>query len=414
MPEFPVKLHVVEDVPGEPIIYEEMPGQVLQRRPEAYVAQQVLIYSSRVVHKGKFHFDTKLARNCAQFWRDYSQRTLGEILPVAQATEIGHTFHRLPWDFSEGECPTWDEMFSRMENSDAIKAMIGSLFIAHSDRQQYAWIHGSGGDGKGSLNRFLHRVFNGAYRAETVPERGDKFWTSGLLNARIVVFGDCNNYNFVSKGLFKQITGDDPVKIEFKGENAFSTKLVCKLFFLSNQRPNISGERSDVRRAIFSEIGPISGSVIPTRTYDEMLWEEGPSFLHSCIKMYQQKCEFYGPIPIDESSLNRLVTDNEEELEMTTLLNFEIEPENSQDQELVPENQRWFVSPSRLHAMLEEMKIFGDRRRSYLEFLRRRFQVAKKKVKVAGEVVARYIGMRENPNRIASKALGAHKTHWSS
>lgn len=404
IPEFPVKLHVVEDVPGEPVIYQEMPGQVLQRRPTEFVAQQILFYAMKQTKQ--FTFDANDAKNCAQFWRFYANRLTGEITPVSQATEIGYTFHRLPWDFKQDHCPTWDEMFSRMENANAVMAWIGSLFEAHSDRQQYVWIHGSGGDGKGSINRFLHRVFNGAYRSEVVPERGDKFWTSGLINARVVVFGDCNNFHFITKGIFKQITGDDPIKIEFKGENAFSTKLVCKLMFLSNERPDISGQRSDTRRAIFSEIAPIKGDVIPTKIYDQSLWKEGPAFLYKCLELYKTLCQDHGAIPVKQEIIDLLVADNEEELEMITLKNFEIEPELLEDQDPISENKRWFVLPSRLHTILDEMKIYGDRRRSYIEFLKRKFRVAKKAVKVDGEVVRRYLGIREATDRPCRNILG--------
>lgn len=408
LPPFPAKLHIVEHVRGEPIIYEEMPGQVLHRRPEEFVAQQILNYCARTAPKKYFRsYDARVSKNCAQYWKYYSHRLTEEILPVAQLTEIGYTFHRLPWDFADGVCPTWDEMFGRIENADSIMAFIGSFFIPHSDRQQYVWLHGGGNDGKGSINRFLHHVFNGAYRSEVVPERGDKFWTSGLINARVVVFGDCNNYNFPTKGIFKQITGDDPIKIEFKGENAFSTKLICKLIFFSNERPNISGQRSDVRRAIFSEIAPITGPIIPTKVYDRLLWDEGDAFLSKCVKKYQLLCPEHGPIPVKKDSVDRLVADNEEELEIVTLTNFQVESECSEDQSPIPERERWFVSPSRLHAMLDEMKIFGDRRRAYIEFLFRRFRVAKKSVKVDGVSVHRYVGMQENPDRKVSKVLGA-------
>lgn len=406
-PPFPIKLHVMEHVRGEPIIYEEMDGEVLQRRSEKFVAQQILMYCSRTLG-GRILLDAREATNAAKFWEYNCLRLETEVLPVAQKSEIGFNYHRLPWDFADGPTPTWDEMFARLENADAIRAWIGSLFEPRSDRQQYCWIHGEGGDGKGALNRFLKAVFNGAYKPETVPTRNDKFWTSSLMNARIIVFPDCNNYNFPTTGLFKQITGDDPVKVEFKNEPAFSVELVCKMLFLSNQRANISGQRSDTRRAIFAEIAPVTGAVIPTRVYDAMLWKEGAAFLYKCAAKYRELCPEHGPVPVDERIVARLVEANEEDLEVITLRNFRIEPDEFKFKN---DRDRWFVSPCRLHSILDHLKIEGDSRRRYLEFLKRKFGVERIRVRLginddAGREY-RYIGFREDDQALANVPLGS-------
>lgn len=403
LPEFPVRLHVVEHVRGEPVIYEEMEGQVLQRRGLGFVTEQVLKYCSRVVPGRKFEFSAARARHAADYWYLRAQRLETEIAPVSQASDLGFTFHRLPWDLIPGDCPTWDEMFSRMQNAEAVMAFIGALFDPKADRQQYCWIYGDGGNGKSAISRFLHQVFNGAFRAEVVPSGGDKFWTSGLHNARIVVFGDCNNYNFPTTGLFKQITGSDLIKIEFKREAAFSAPLVCMMLFLSNKKPNIKGEQSDVRRAIYAEIAPINQPLIPTLMYDSMLFSEGAAFIYKCVTLYKKLAPKNGPIPVNESQLKQLVEDNEEEMEMLTLRNFEIE---KTDQKKRLEGDRWFIAPCRLDSIFREIGITGDRRRYYLEYLKRRFQVDKKSVKVDGVVVKRYVGMREGADRTANEALG--------
>lgn len=397
MAQFTCQLHVVEHVRGEPIIYEETYGQTMQRRSLDFVAEQILKFTSMIAPTGRFLFDAREASNAARYWFMYAPRLDSPILPVVQKTEIGYNFHRLPWDFAPGLCPTWDEMFKRLQNAEAIMAWIGSLFIAHSERQQYVWIYGEGGNGKGAINRFLKRVFNGAYKSESVPERGDKFWTSNLLNSRVVVFPDCNNYNFPTTGLFKQITGDDPIKVEFKGENAFSADLVCKLLFLSNRRPNISGQTSDTRRAIFGEIEAIVGAPMPTKMYDALLWDEGPSFLYKCIKVYNELCPDSGFIPVDREIVDDLVNDNEEQLEMVTLKNFEVFAD-------IPEMEnedKNYVSPRDLHDRLCYLRINDDRRRSYLTFLARKYGIKKKQVRTGhrteGTREYRYINVKLIP-----------------
>lgn len=398
LPEFPVKLHIAEHVRGEPIIYEEIDGRVLQRRSINFVAQQIHNYVVRTTPKGKFEFTAVKAKNCADFWFNTAHRFIDEILPVAQASAQGFTFHRLPWDFIEGESPTWDEMFSRMQNAEAGMAWIGSLFVP-SDRQQYWWIYGDGGNGKGALNRFLHNIFNGAYRAETAPTKNDKFWTSSLLNARIVVFGDCNNYNFPASGLFKSITGADPIKVEPKGEQAFSAKLVCKLLFLSNERPNIASRASDTRRAIFSEIAPIQGKPLSTDEYDQLLWNEGAAFLYKCVEKYKSLCPSGGIVPVDATIIDDLADDNEDFFRGIFDECFEVEgPEPSPlDQKI--ERDKWWVHPGRLHIRLKQAGLDDGKRRNFIDFMRRKCLILKKRIKLENdELENRYVGIREKPN----------------
>lgn len=414
MATFPCELHVVEHVRGEPIIYEESHGQTLNRRSLDFVAEQILKFARTMVTPGRFVFDSRDAFNAAKFWFMYAPRLESAILPVVQKTEIGYNFHRLPWDFAAGYSPHWDEMFERLQNAEAIMAWIGSLFVAHSERQQYVWIYGEGGNGKGAINRFLKRVFNGAYKSESVPERGDKFWTSNLLNSRVVVFPDCNNYNFPTTGLFKQITGDDPIKVEFKGENAFSADLVCKLLFLSNRRPNISGQTSDTRRAIFGEIGAIVGDPIPTKMYDALLWDEAPQFLYKCVKTYNKLCPDDGYIPTDKAITEDLVSDNEEYYESLFGKKFEVEPLSERNK---LQNSRAYVAPQRMQDLLSDLKMSEFDKRSFLEFIKRRYGVRKVAVTITmpsadaaavRKVEKRYIGIRElGSSALASFAPGS-------
>lgn len=393
LPEFPCKLHVVEEVRGEPAIYEEMPGQVLQLRNEAFVTQQILNFVARKCG-GRYVFDARDAINCGMYWKNYTQRLDSEILPVLQKSEIGFTYHRLPWDFEDGPTPVWDEMFSRMNNADAGMAWIGSLFVPESDRQQYWWIHGDGGNGKGALNRFLHQVFNGAYKSEVPPAKGDKFWTSGLLGSRVVAFAECENYNFPSSGLFKLITGGDPIRVEKKREASFSAKLVCKLLFLSNQKPNITGAASDKRRAIFSEISPITCAVMNQGAYNDLLWDEGPSFLYKCLKKYYEMCPNHGPINSDDEVSEQLIFENEEEIRTLT-------------DEFFIKDEKGFVPSLDMMKIRKHRRIGDFQYKRWLEYMKREFQISsgKKHEGLRGwKGIKRWLGDRE-----FDKAVGVIK-----
>lgn len=403
VPEFPVKLHVMEHARGDALIYEEMPGQVLCLRSLDFVVRNIITYTSRVTPKGMFPFTVKKAKECALYWFNHTHRLETEILPVAQASEIGYCYHRLTFDLKFGESPTWEEMFTRMSNYAAVAAFIGSMLVHNSDRQQYCWIYGAGGNGKSAISRFLHRLFNGAYRAEIVPDRQDKFWLRGLLGARCVVFPDTNNYNFPTTGLFKQVTGDDVVRMERKHADPFSAKLTCKLLFLSNQRPNITSEFSDVRRAIYCEMQPIKGPVIPTHEYDEMLWKEAPSFLASCIDIYNSMCPSHGPIPVKGEIVDELTADNEEEWIAKARKMFAFESTDAKNSAKTVAD-RAYISPESLQEILSNHGFSRAEKRSFIAFLARRFGVKKTGVKVEGQTEYRYLGLLlENYSMVARK-----------
>ena len=173
---------------------------------------------------------------------------------AAAADTAPLAFTRLPWHAADDITPTWDLIISRMSNADAFTAWVGSLFDETSYQQQYVWLHGKGNEGKGCINRFLMRVFGPAYCAKQPKERGDKFWTHDLLGKRLVVFPDCNDSAFVASGLFKSMTGGDPIPVEAKGEMAYTTRLAAKYLIISNERPDLSSETADRRRIIYCEM----------------------------------------------------------------------------------------------------------------------------------------------------------------
>ncbi len=199
----------------------------------------------------------------------------------AFASDAALTFHRLPWDLNEsGPTPVWDELLGRMGNAQAFRLWIGSLFEDKSDRQTYIWLYGTGQNSKGAIMRFLRGVFGPAYASEVVPGRSDRFWTHGLLGKRVVAFPDTNDVGFPASGLFKSLTGDDAIRMEIKGGATFSSELVAKFLYASNDRPELSSECADMRRAILCSLEPIVGE--PDPNYGEKLWLEGGAFLGGC------------------------------------------------------------------------------------------------------------------------------------
>lgn len=327
VPDFPYRFHVVEPSPGTRLIAQETEPMVLHYVSEKAVVHAILQYAHALYlpRTGDgVGFEHKHASEAMKFWRGYVE-PIPEPKMVSWPGEEGYTLRRLPWEMKKGDTPLFNEMMGRTTNAEALQCFIGSLFFSQADLQQYVWIKGLGQNGKGALSRFLRRALNGAYSSQTVPTIGDKFWTSGLIGARLVVFPDCNNRTFVSSGLFKSLTGGDPVKIEQKGQQPFTTELKAKFMFLSNETPHLSSEKADMRRAIYCEMQEIKEK--PRAGYEDDLWLEGGRFLAKCFSLYSEKCNGHGQIEIkDNEALDNVVTSLEEEFEVAVQKHFKVGP----------------------------------------------------------------------------------------
>lgn len=259
--------------------------EIVKLIPPSVVAAHLV----KALAKGKSSLDMLTARDADHaiaYWL-YVTPPVPPPRPFAWPGESGLAYARLPWKAEAGEIPTWERILGRMSNRHAFMAWIGSLFDEKSYEQQYVWIHGKGLEGKGAINRFLRSVFGPAYCTKQPPNRwGDKFWTHELLGKRLVVFPDCDDTSFVATGLFKSLTGGDPVTVEGKGEMAYTTKLNAKYMLFSNERPSLSSDVADRRRIIYCEIEPRSKDDPVDVDFEGKMWIEGGAFLGKCIEAY--------------------------------------------------------------------------------------------------------------------------------
>lgn len=292
---FPRLFKTLMDEEGNRLVVEVATGDVCHRRAKDMVVNELIDYSRQKL-VAKNHEELELspddASTIAKVWlATDNQIDQSLIKPVRQMSEPGYCWQRLPFDLAEGPTPTWDEIMGRMTNHEAYMAFVGSLLVDTDERQQYVWIYGDGLNSKGAMSRALRKVFGPSYKSETVPSRDDKFWTLNLIGARLVVFPDHKEDNkFVTSGLFKSLTGNDPIRYEVKGGAAGTTTLNCKFLFYSNDKPTISSSKADQRRAIFCEISPLAeGTVIEAQaTYEARLWAEAPAWLWRCVETWER------------------------------------------------------------------------------------------------------------------------------
>jgi hypothetical protein len=301
--QWPYKFHVYEPKSGVKELLLEGDNQVV-----SYVSKQALV--SVIVSffnscgKRKLYLTHREAQEVANMWMSMIE-PIQEPKAISFKSADGLTFHRLIFDLPEASfetAPLFEEFLSRCSNNIALCAFIGSLFDPQADRQQYIYLHGQGQNGKGALTFLLRNILGPSCHTDFVPKesRINNFWTYSFLGKRLVIFPECDQPSFPSSAFFKTLTGGDSIRIERKHGDAYSTELMCKFLFLSNEELTISGGMADLRRAIFCHVGPIKGN--PDPQYYASLMLEAPRIIRECIDIYNNLCPNHGPIPVEEKA----------------------------------------------------------------------------------------------------------------
>lgn len=385
--EFPEKYLVLEPELGSPLLLYVNDEDVCKITTPQALANHILRYCDKKLGMiPEFTIKPRLAHEAAQYFMGVQPPTKPtDIKSVRWADEPGLTYRRLPWAYGPGSCPTWERLLSRMSNAPAFIEWIGSLFFDEAHLHNYVWIYGEGGDGKGALNRFLARVFENAYCSKTAPTMDkhgtvDKFWAYGLLGKRLAVFPDCESATFITSGLFKSLTGGDPIEVEAKGAMAFTVYLNTRYMILANVKPAISSARSDMRRIIYCEMEPTNDH---EEDFEEKLWEEGGRFLSQCVENYLARYPKHGPISSELDGLVAVIDENEQHLENFFNAHFAI-----------TSDEKAYTTAKDIKIQCEEE--WPRSRKTYREFLlwlKRVHKIEAKRVEIDLGKERRYYGM---------------------
>lgn len=321
---FPHLYRTMETCSGATLVLREGAGQELSEEPSKVLANKIISWL-RLKGNPENYLTLQGAKQAVEIWQAIADPiSESQIRNVCWSGDPGYTWRRLPWSqpWGIGKTPTWDDLFSRCSNAEAFMAWIGSLLFEESDLQQYVWAYGTGNNGKGSINRFLKRVFGRAY-ASKQPPNGNKHWTYGLIGKRIVVFPDCNDATFVTQGLFKSMTGGDPIDVDPKYRDTFTIIPTAKYLFLSNERPNLSSEAADLRRIIYCEFDGRKGEKNDP-LFEKKLWAEGAAFLFGCMELYKKMAPDNLPIEVNSDGIGDWVETVEAEYAETLDCYFEV------------------------------------------------------------------------------------------
>lgn len=388
LPAFDERFYMVRADTGRAlvrVVEEDEHGTVVELCDQETLERAIAAYVTMRVTHTAYAFTPRQIKECAAFWRLHTVEQ-EEPKPFLWPREKGMGYRRLPWELGVGPTPTWDRLLAKMSNAEAFRAWVGSLFVQDSDMQQYVWIHGEGNDGKGSINRFLARVFGASYFAGQPPAKGDKFWGYyALIGKRLVVFPDCDDAKFVRSSLFKSLTGGDPIAVEQKKGALFTYKSRAKFLAFSNVRPELSSAKADMRRVIYCEFDA-SAPLIVCDDFEGDLEREGGAFLSACLELYSKQYPRRGGITSDDDTALQVeawASTFEEEFEDAFEYHFKYDSKLQSKSEPISVQQR-------IKAAFPGSK---NQQTAFREWMKRKYKIDKKGIKENGKVTYWYLGI---------------------
>lgn len=129
---------------------------------------------------------------------------------------------------------------------------IGYMFKrTYSPFQTFIIIQGGAGTGKSTLlNMITSLIGEDKISAVGLQDLAtDKFASFGLVDKLANIRSDISSLMIAKPDLIKQVTGDDTITVERKGEQAFSYLSYAKLLFTANTAPNFAQDMGIERRA---------------------------------------------------------------------------------------------------------------------------------------------------------------------
>lgn len=164
-------------------------------------------------------------------------------------------------DFSS-ECSEWKRFLTEATGDDAelqsyLQRLAGYALTGSTKEQQFAFIWGTGGNGKSVFIDTVREILGDGYATTAAMEtftatRGEKHPTAlaRLMGARLVAAEETEAGKRWDESQLKSVTGGGMVTARFMGKDFFEYKPQFKLVFTGNHRPELRDVGDAMRRRI--------------------------------------------------------------------------------------------------------------------------------------------------------------------
>ncbi len=220
---------------------------------------------------------------------------LVDIKPFMFKSEVGATtdltWHRLGFDpdMDAPEVPEYEDMRKRT-NQDAFRAQtefFGSILDYDFMTEQYLHFSGEGNDGKSTLLNAVRSALPRGFAMDmSASALNSSHGTAKIEGRRLLIFSEQNNGSFMSGGMFKQLTGGDPMAINPKGLAEREIVPNCRVIVTSNSKPSVSGGSADMRRIIPVFYESFGDGVNGDTSWQRRMGSKGTAIMSYCYSQY--------------------------------------------------------------------------------------------------------------------------------
>lgn len=150
----------------------------------------------------------------------------------------------LSFEYNTGAtCPNFTEWIGKAVDGDKntiqlIRAYINAIIIGRPDLQRFLHLVGPGGTGKSTLGRLLFDIVGEENRTTTSLKQleGNRFETAGIYGKKLVCIEEAESFT-ASVSVLKAMTGQDPLRLERKGQQQEGTFIYeGQVLLMSNER----------------------------------------------------------------------------------------------------------------------------------------------------------------------------------
>lgn len=152
--------------------------------------------------------------------------------------------------YAKTQAGAFDEWLDFAIPNDADKMSVMQYFgltLTRDTRfQKFLILNGCGGTGKSTLIRLIESVVGDENAAHiSLTELSERFATYGLMGKLLNTCADIETSALSEVAVIKKLVGEDVIRAEKKGRDAFSFHSTARLIFSTNELPVVKGEKSD-------------------------------------------------------------------------------------------------------------------------------------------------------------------------
>ena len=178
------------------------------------------------------------------------------------------------------------------EDREMLLEFAGYCMTRDVRQQKFLILNGEGGTGKSTVIRLIEAMIGRENLSNiSLSELTQRFSVYGLLGKLLNSCADLELTALEDTSTIKKILGEDTLRAEAKGKDAFSFRSCAKLIFSTNELPIVKSERSNgfYRRLLILTMNRTPGTVIPNLF--DALNAEIAAFIRLCVEALRRMYE---------------------------------------------------------------------------------------------------------------------------